>query len=625
MTPAEFIYSLWSEHQAGKGWGEIWAKNHRTNRTTRTWVPWPATLSSIEAALDSIPEEFDKYVTTPIFREQKRDLKATWPTRWVWLDTDNGHTGDYPPSIKLQTGYHTTQAYWHLATPISVPEAVAIGKRLQKRTGADPEGSWICKPLRIPGYLNGKEEYRADPPKVRLIFFDVKRKTSLPLVDESIDETHRYPEYVADHWSEPSEEDRSVSAFKIYGALKRADFSQDQIKEVASLIPWIREKWPDERYISNDVDRFFEKGTVEKKKTITSDYIPPQVGFGFGGAILHGRDKPFLIDGWIREGAWQVFHGNPKTFKSAITHHLAIAVATGTPAFGKYKVRKTGPVLIIDWENTTQTYQQTLWALAVEMCPDRFQITENQGLVSVDCGSSIPVYLYNRAYQIGDEDHQTHLLRAVAELKPALIVIDTLTSCAPGLDVNDILAWQQLQPFLESLCAWNASLLILHHNRKSTGDVSTRGHMMSGTHKIFSWAEGLLSTDRKDDETAVDIHFSGRFEVQQAVKLSIVEDRTYNNFDAKSLEEVKEEKERMQADNDQADKLRVLAGVKQAGPVSLTGVAMHLKKSGRDMPKRRIKQVLDMLSESSHVEEHRSAKGLLYSVTVSGEVSREVQ
>ena len=618
MTPSEFVHRLWNEHGTGKGWGEIWGRNHRTGSTyTKGWIRWPAEIDEIEDLLDSIPDQFDKYVTVPIFRRQKRDFKNAWPTRWVWLDVDHGYTKDYLPSVKVRTGYVTTQAYWRLPEPIPVPEAVAIGRRLQKRCGADPEGSWICKPLRIPGYMNGKEEYQDDPPEVELLFFDPKVMSKLPMKDEDIDHTKKYPKTVTEHWSEPPDKDRSIAAFKMYSALSKAGFSAAHTKLVVCQIPWIREKWSNPAYIEADVDRFYgkEKGARKSDEERTStEYIPPVPAFGLGGAILSGREKPFLIEDWLREGSWHILHGNPKTYKSAITHHLVIATATGVPAFGKYAVKKPGPVLILDWENTTQTYQTTLWRLATELCPDRFAITAKRGLISIDGGSTIPLYLYNRTYLLSDEGSRDHILHAVETIRPSLIVIDTLMACTPGMNINEVMEWQQLEPFLESLCQWGAALLIIHHNRKSSLDVTTRGHAMAGTNRMLSWAESTIATEKKDDNNFVDLHFTGRFEVSEPLRVTVSSGEVYNNFTVDSIADAEEEAERVQAEKESAIETKVVQAVTQLEVAGEAVIQKHLKKQGHTVSRRQIKKILDNLVDSGMLDESRGAKGRVWTM-----------
>lgn len=621
MSPSEFIYRLLSLHQVeGRGFIELWWKNHRTDEKGSKWVEWPAEVGDIEEALDELGPEVDKYFTPAIFLGKKRDSRKAHDSRLVWLDVDNGDVSEYVPTVSVRTSPESLQCYWLLSEKLPIREIEKIGKRLGRRVGADPQSAYICKPFRIPGYRNGKVEYRESPPLVRVDHFGSK-VIDLPRKDETIDLGPGIPKSVAAVWSRPKNDDRSGSAYSVYNHLHGAGFSQEQMIAVCRHIPWIRDRYKG-TLLAKDISRFFEKESIpvktgKNKKVIDhSEVTPAELMFGNNGYInRNAQEKAWLVEGWLRRGSWHVLSGNPKSYKSAIAHALALAVATGTPAFGVAQARQ-GPAMLVDWENTPTTYRTTVVKLAEGVVPDRVYAKRKGSRVVVELGSDIPMYVMNRSLYLDDEESQDYLLAEIDRIAPALVVVDTLTSCAPGVDINDIRELQELTSFFEKICMGGAALLVLHHNRKgSVKDASTRGHMMAGSHKLFGWAEGLIQVERPDDTDYVDVHFNGRFEHGKALRLSVPEDTekdAYNRFKCETITEIEEREEREKAEKEgklERIILRILGSHGACGTFKLLSV---MKKEGQNLSRRVLEKTLKMMIETGEIDEVRGPKGKEY-------------
>src|SRR2546426_5755934 len=72
---------------------------------------------------------------------------------------------------------------------------------------------------------------------------------------------------------------------------------------------------------------------------------------------------------WLIEGLWGacavgVIGGPPKSFKSWLALEMAVAVASGKPALGRYVVAKPGPVLVYSAEDAPIQVRERVASLA---------------------------------------------------------------------------------------------------------------------------------------------------------------------------------------------------------------------------------------------------------------------
>jgi RecA-family ATPase len=73
--------------------------------------------------------------------------------------------------------------------------------------------------------------------------------------------------------------------------------------------------------------------------------------------------------GWLVEGLWSreavgLIGGAPKCGKTWLALDLAVSVASGTPALGRFSVREPGPVLFYGAEDAPPQLRERLLALA---------------------------------------------------------------------------------------------------------------------------------------------------------------------------------------------------------------------------------------------------------------------
>lgn len=190
-----------------------------------------------------------------------------------------------------------------------------------------------------------------------------------------------------------------------------------------------------------------------------------------------GPNAGWLIDELWAEDAAGFIAGPPKVGKTWLALELAIAVATGTPAFGHYPVRHRGPVLLYAAEDRPSAIKER--ARAILAATGRGDIDKlGVGLIA------------EPDLRLDRDDDLERLRKTIAALKPKLLILDPLVRLhradenAAG-DICRLLADIRL---LQGLT--HVAVDIVHHVRKSHTD--TPGLALRGSGDLHAWADSSL-------------------------------------------------------------------------------------------------------------------------------------
>jgi len=140
-------------------------------------------------------------------------------------------------------------------------------------------------------------------------------------------------------------------------------------------------------------------------------------------------DPVDLVESIIQDRATTVLHGVWASLKSFVALDIALAVASGLPAFGHFEVIRPGPVIYLAGEGSSgiAKLRRPAWKAA----------REHSG--------PLPFYLAKAVPSVKDEASKTACFDAVHDLirtrldgrQPALIVVDTMARAMAGLNEND--------------------------------------------------------------------------------------------------------------------------------------------------------------------------------------------
>jgi hypothetical protein len=187
--------------------------------------------------------------------------------------------------------------------------------------------------------------------------------------------------------------------------------------------------------------------------------------------------QQWLIRKLLVEKTASILSADSGSFKSFIALEMALCIALGVPFHG-FEVKQGAAVYIAPEGFYTLLDRATAWAQHHDC-----ELPENFHILKVPVNVSDPAIVAAFAAQI--ESHS-----------PALVVLDTLSQCAIGLNEN---ANNEMALFVGGMMALGhrigAHVMALHHNSKGTG-------AFRGAGAIKANADAHISMDRPEgDET----------------------------------------------------------------------------------------------------------------------------
>jgi len=202
-------------------------------------------------------------------------------------------------------------------------------------------------------------------------------------------------------------------------------------------------------------------------------------------SIENPKDHWLIEDLWTARGVG-VLGGAPKTCKTFLAVDLALSVATGSKALGRFEVRAPGPVVFFAAEDAPTLLRERFSALAAHR---DLKLASLNVLVP-----DVPVL------RLDDREDQDRLERAIVALKPRLLVLDPLVRLH-ALDENSASEISPLLAFLRRLERDNdLAILLVHHTRKNVSAAAQPGIGLRGTSDLHAWGDSNLYLRRSGDD-----------------------------------------------------------------------------------------------------------------------------
>lgn len=226
---------------------------------------------------------------------------------------------------------------------------------------------------------------------------------------------------------------------------------------------------------------------------------PPQDGPVPASELLR-RDFPDRVE-WAVEELWLAeavgfLAGEPKTYKSWVLAEIALAVAAGVEAFGRYRPDTPGPVLLVQEESRTVDYVRRLRWLAA-----------GHGLALDDLEQ---LHVWSQpGLLLDDPASLARLVADVTRLEPVLIGLDPLVR----MHSADEDRAREMRPVLRALRRLQAEhgcgVAVVHHLAKARADNGAvrLGQRMRGTGDFHALVDSALyfESRRGVRQVAVDV------------------------------------------------------------------------------------------------------------------------
>jgi hypothetical protein len=169
--------------------------------------------------------------------------------------------------------------------------------------------------------------------------------------------------------------------------------------------------------------------------------------------------RQFLVEGFLPTKSIGIAAGDSTIGKSPLMYQLGLCVAAGIPFLGRST--KQGRVLFFDLENSLHDSRAIRDALirflALSVAPEDFLISTEPPL---------------------------DLERIIAEVKPSLVIIDSMRAFAPDATKDNPLAAKRLNSLKQLARKYGTSFVIVHHLRKPSTD-GFRHDLHSG--RVSDW------------------------------------------------------------------------------------------------------------------------------------------
>ncbi|MBF0366473.1 MAG: AAA family ATPase [Oligoflexia bacterium] len=220
------------------------------------------------------------------------------------------------------------------------------------------------------------------------------------------------------------------------------------------------------------------------------------------------EEQKWLVDQLWTVGAVGIIGGEPKCCKSFLALSLAIAVSSGVPCLGRYKVHKQGRVVIYAAEDAPHIVKGRLEGLSKK---------NNLNLDSLDIHAiTVPSIRLDR------EEDQLKLKRTIEKLRPQLLILDPFVRLH-RIDEN---ASGEVAFILASLReiqrTYQTAIIIVHHSKK--GATGRAGQGLRGSSEFHAWGDVNLYLRRdKNDQLLLSIEHRDA-KSQTGIPLQITEE-----------------------------------------------------------------------------------------------------
>lgn len=198
---------------------------------------------------------------------------------------------------------------------------------------------------------------------------------------------------------------------------------------------------------------------------------------------------------WLVESLWAaegvgVIGGTPKSCKTWLALDLAVAVASGSPALGRFPVPNPGPVLAYGAEDGPEQLRDRLLSIAQ---------ARNLHLADLDL-----FLLTVPSLRLDSALDRARLDATLERLRPRLLLLDPFVRLHRS-DENSAADMAALLGELRDLQRRHHLAIILVHHLRKNAAASLGGQALRGSGDLHAWGDSNLYLRRRDDHLSLSI------------------------------------------------------------------------------------------------------------------------
>lgn len=183
-----------------------------------------------------------------------------------------------------------------------------------------------------------------------------------------------------------------------------------------------------------------------------------------------GEGVQWSIEDWLPQESIVFLVSPPESYKTWILLDLAVSIASGMPFLGEYEVNKTGPVIIIQQEDSHAGITERL-SVIIQGKMDLHPVMGEE--ITMPVLPDLPIFLHpNRKLRFDDHRIMNELEAAIRQVRPVCVIIDPLYS-ATSADNYMAKAAEDMFRLKQFRDLYGCSFIVAHHSRKHTDPDST--------------------------------------------------------------------------------------------------------------------------------------------------------
>lgn len=484
-------------------------------RTANGMEDYAVYWDTVEQFAKDNKEEGDCYMTFARFvtvegGRKKSNSIGSW---CIGVDIDDAPLPEqYKPQLVWESSPNKLQGVYIFDHELSVEDTDEIARGLAKYMGFD-ENTDAIHFFRIPGSINhkyptkpavgepyitdekqGLSPYRvSDFAKIR-VKKEIKQSSEnkrvgmdlLPLlevIDPNDLEYHDWVKvgmalkqegYQFETWDTWSQRDVRYKSGEMQD--KWDGFQTGQGLSGATIIMMAKERgWEPPKAKGSNKDKRINSEELTERPPLKLEHI----------SSIDDVQPEWLIEGLWGKGNVGFIAAAPKSFKSTFAYDMAIAVASGLDFYG-HKVHTQGRVVILQLENTNFYTKVVLKRMAANL-------------------DDLPIDLITSRVTLDRIDDIVN----ICPPDTVLLIIDPLYFAWGKGDLQSEDSRVKLQSLTDAVRERDIALMLVHHTKKSSEDVSSSD--LYGSQFLVSWYESLIMLNRvKDNANAVQVNASFR-------------------------------------------------------------------------------------------------------------------
>lgn len=213
--------------------------------------------------------------------------------------------------------------------------------------------------------------------------------------------------------------------------------------------------------------------------------------------VLRAADLPTAARSakWLVEGLWAaegvgVIGGSPKSCKTWLALDLAVAVASGTPALGRFPVPTAGPVLAYGAEDGPEQLRERL-----------IGITRARALDLAD----LDLFLLTvPSLRLDSALDRARLEATLERIRPTMLLLDPFVRLHRS-DENSAADMAALLGELRDLQRRHRLAIILVHHLRKNASATFGGQALRGSGDLHAWGDSNLYLRRRDDHLSLSV------------------------------------------------------------------------------------------------------------------------